>query len=250
MDALSNALGQTGILVAQIGEAGYLDEPPMDLSKSTSFATLLRGLERAGFESIVEYEDFHGRFNSPWSYLLAMKDSDTRFNWFANEAEFAFAARQRIFEPLGGQNSLLRYFDGATMITFQFNFRNQEEKWCRQDPKPDSCKSGGHGFDPEIFNFPASSFDVKPSNVAPSAGRGVFARERIPEGAFIALEEFVSSMFVPSSAFALLQQGLKYGHDYWYDFFLGYLDGYGCLTRFYVSTECSYGRESTITKPY
>jgi len=223
MDTLSNALGKDGILIVQIGEADVLTD-------SFSLDQFYQGLAKAGFESITGYYEAHGGFQSPWSFLVAMKDVSSRAIWIRSEADVNVAIHDRTLRTLTG-DAPLRYFDGATMMSYQLPSRIEEELWCRQ---PGHCE-GGHGFDPERRNYPVDSVEARPSDVV-KGGRGVFAKKNLEAGSVIGLEETVNGMFLPPNTFELLHESLKaFDYDYFDTFAIGYLDGYGWSNSFYVS---------------
>jgi hypothetical protein len=228
--AIAHALDESGIFIAQIGETAYINDPPEYYDLESLTAEFIRGLEKAGFESIVRYEEMHGRFTAPWSFLLAMKDITTRSDWFASEAEVALAMHERCISQAGTED-MFRFFDGATMMSYQFPSRVIEESWCKSNHPV--CR--GHGFDPDVPLAPVSSFLVKPSSV-PGAGRGIVANKDIPQGAYLGLDECVHGMFVPSNIYSLIKASAEYFvHEYWDCLADGYIDGYGWQDYFYVS---------------
>jgi spermidine synthase len=54
--SLYHGLAPNGILVAQVGESGYLDDPHYTLCDK-HFASFLNGLKRLGFSKITQYEE-------------------------------------------------------------------------------------------------------------------------------------------------------------------------------------------------
>jgi len=119
-------------------------------------------------------------------------------------------------------------------MQYQFPTRVVEHTWCLG--KSEIC-GNGHGFDPEISNVPVFSFEVKPSAIA-NGGRGVFAKEFIPKGSLIGLEECVHGMFASSQTVDLLEvSGNEFENlsDFWEVVDTAYFDGYGWSGSFYVS---------------
>lgn len=234
MEAFSRALGEDGIFIAQVGEMDEFDDPPASLFPNDHFVSFVQGLEQFGFESIVDYEEAHGRLVEVWAFVLAMKDSETRANWYMNEAELNLKISQRSMKTTNGESPFL-FFDGASMMHYQFASRIVEETWCRD--KPERCLTG-HGYDPELMNAPRSSFEVRPSIIA-KGGRGVFATDFIPKGSVIGLEECVHGMFLPSTTFALMREAAEEIDEtiseFWDVVFWGYVDGYGWIDSSYVS---------------
>ena len=225
IEAFFQALGEDGIFVAQVGESDEIDDPPESLDPdSQHFSAFLNGLQYAGFESLIDYDEAHGRLVEIWTFLLAMKDSESRSNWFVSEAEMQLIIQKRSMRTKNGESPFL-YFDGASMMNYQFPSRVVEETWCRE--KSNECK--GHGFDPEITSVPRSSFEVKQSAIA-LGGRGVFAKDFIQKGSFIGLEDCVHGMLLPSTTYDLMGESAeKFANmsDFWDVAYWGYVDGYG-----------------------
>jgi hypothetical protein len=234
-DAFGRALGEDGIFIAQVGEAEEIDDPPEYLFPNDHFVSFVNGLQRVGFESIIDYAEEHGRLVEIWSFVLAMKDSDSRTNWLMSEAEMNLKIQKRSVRTKNGESPFL-YFDGATMMQYQFSSRVVEDTWCRD--KLDECAKG-HGFDPEIPNVPRSSFEVKPSVIA-KGGRGVFATEFIPKGSQIMLDDCVHGMFIPGTTYDLMDEAAEKFTDkfseFWDVVYWGYVDGYGWVDSGYVSS--------------
>jgi hypothetical protein len=235
VDAFSRALGDDGIFIAQVGELENVDDPPESVYPDNHFVSFVKGLKLFGFESIIDYAESHGRLVESWSFVLAMKNSESRASWFLSEAEMNIRIAQRAMPTRSGDVPFL-FFDGATMAQYQFAPRVVEDVWCRD--KPDECATG-HGYDPEVaVNLPRSSFEVRSSRVA-MGGRGVFAKEFVPKGAVIGLDECVHGMFLPSATFALLRRAAEEIDESVTEFFdvlrWGYIDGYGWLDSAYVS---------------
>jgi len=220
-EALSNALGEEGLLVAQVGELPKLSDPPFSMSRDTQQLSFLLGLEKAGFEYVTNYDENLCGFSAPWSFLVAMKDIEYRANWHASESEQTLWIRKNAMETKTGELPF-RYFDGSEMTGYRFPSRVQQELFCRQEPE--ECKLGS-GFDPAIVNYPLSSFEVKQSGVA-NSGRGVYAKERIPQGSYLGLEASVHSILIMPLTYQVLAKMLKTEHDYFFTLFIGYLDGY------------------------
>lgn len=121
--------------------------------------------------------------------------------WYANQARIDLKLRDRAVETVDGSFPF-KYFDGASMSTYQFSSRIEEEQKCRTVPKPAGCD--GHGFDPERKNAPVSSFIVKESEIQPSR-RGLFSASNIEQGSYFALEEAVSAIFVEPTAYECIE---------------------------------------------
>jgi hypothetical protein len=230
-NALSNALGEKGVLVAQLGETDYSDDPVDEYCGDLSGA-FIDGLIDEGFQSVSVYTESHGRFEAPWKFFVAMKSKSSRSIWMSSEAEIQLSMQMRSLSSKSGE-SLFKYFDGPTMKTYEFPPRVMEDVWCTK--YPEEC-GNGHGFDPEIKDAKLSSFEVSISTIA-KGGRGVFAREFVAKGSYIGLTDCVNGMFLSSKTLDLLQTSTEYNResDYFQCFMEGYVDGYGWLDSDYVS---------------
>ena len=90
------------------------------------------------------YDEIHSGFGDPWSTLVAFKDSQTRQNWYRNAAEVELQLRKRILSTKTG-GSPLRYFDGATIGSYQVPASAFETIYCRQQDAPTECYSSSRG---------------------------------------------------------------------------------------------------------
>jgi len=90
------------------------------------------------YRSIHIYEESHCEFDAPWSTLIAFKDVETRKRWYRNPAEVELDLSRRIL-PMKNGKSPLRYFDGATMQSYQLPPRAFEDTYCRQSDMPKEC---------------------------------------------------------------------------------------------------------------
>jgi hypothetical protein len=150
-------------------------------------------LERVGFRSLVDYSE-----NDKTRVWLAMKDYGSRGVWFGRSqasAELDFG--QRMSES--SYASLLTA-DSARIVAYKFPPQASEAAWCGEHQ--DHC-NGGHGFDPFVSNIPVTGFHLKHSGVGDRAGRGVYARQLIPEGSTLGLEMCVHRMYLPPPTYSL-----------------------------------------------
>ena len=215
----SEALGDSGVLVIQLGR---------DNSVLTETPHLVDNLAEAGFQSIVSYEGSGGRLGGPWGFAVAMKEWATRSKWFRNAAAVDFQIHQR---TLRTKKSALpfRFFDGAAMMKYQTPSRPLENAWCQIFPQ--KCNIG------EPATVPVSAFEVKSSVIA-KGGRGVFAKQFIPKGSVIALDDCVHGMHVHSATYELMDDAKwRYGDvsKFWSAVLDAYVEGYGCTGHRYVS---------------
>ena len=63
---------------------------------------------------------------------------ETRKRWYRSPAAVELDLSRRILPTKDGKTSL-RYFDGATMKSYQMPSRAFEDNYCRQQEKPEEC---------------------------------------------------------------------------------------------------------------
>jgi len=94
---------------------------------------------------------------------------------------------KRRIKTKSGMNPF-KYFDGATMVSYQVPPKAMETVYCRQEPRPEECEVAWHNYDTDCPNFPISSFEVKMSKEGELAGRGIFTKVDIPVDAYLSAE--------------------------------------------------------------
>ena len=80
--------------------------------------------------------------------------------WYRNTAEIELDLSKRILSTKDGKSSL-RYFDGATMKSYQLPDRSFEEIYCNQKDRPAECADEvryGVGTNAEAFDSHASFY--------------------------------------------------------------------------------------------
>lgn len=224
--AFSRALGDKGVFVAQMGEADDFHDLASHQNVDNQFECFIDGLAKAGFESLLQYVEAHGRFLAPWTFVVAIKDSDLRARWFRNEAQIQLDILERsLLSTLG--DLPFQFFDGATFMGYQFPNRIVEEQWCRSHEE--EC-GVGHGFDPFLLDQKQSSYEVGRSSVA-NGGRGVFATKDISKDSYLGIEDCVHGIFVPPTTFEVLEDldnTFTFSSDtkFWATLYEGYIQGY------------------------
>lgn len=223
-EAFSRALGDHGVFVAQMGEAFDLYDAAPHQTTNDQYHRFVEGLAGAGFNSIFEYAESHGRFMAPWDFVIALKDSNTRARWFRNEAQLQLDMLKRslLTETI---ELPFRFFDGATFMSYQFPNRIVEETWCRSNKE--EC-GDGHGFDPSLPDRNELSYKVAKSSVA-NGGRGVFSKEKIAKDSYLGIEPCVNGIFVPPNTFEIMEDfsiETSYPTSFWAAVFEGYILGY------------------------
>ncbi len=133
----------------------------------------------------------------PWSYIVALKDYKSRADWYRTGPELQLALQQGLHRTKSGKSSL-RYFDAATMVSYQLPSKAQESTYCRGEKNRSMCdKSVGLKLD-------LNSLKVDNSVAGEHAGRGLFAVRDIPSNFTIALDMVIKSFHVPPSTWSVL----------------------------------------------
>lgn len=226
--ALYNALRLDGILITQVGNAPYKDDPPEQMTADSNRIVYEQSLTRQGFTSIVDYSEGHTGFEEPWYFYAAFKDLSTRANWMANEAEINLKIRQRAIRTVDG-SSPFEFFDGATMVNYQLPSQASVDLFCRRQPIPAGCDIRSHGFNPETVNFSEEFFSVTTSTAGLHAGRGVVAKTTIPQGSYLMLESMVYPVTVdPPSSSIIARMSDHYIADEFQNYIItAFVYGYG-----------------------
>eukprot|EP00980_Cylindrotheca_fusiformis_P005244 scaffold1120_cov127-Cylindrotheca_fusiformis.AAC.6 len=128
LSSLPKGLRDDGILIAQVGEAPRTEAPAEDYSWHRNRVKFIKTLIDTGFESIRDYEEF----------IVAFKDFQSRAGWFMDEAMVDVQIHQRIFPTEKGESSL-KYFDGATMLSYRFPSKTSERVFCLRESKSGMC---------------------------------------------------------------------------------------------------------------
>lgn len=166
---------------------------------------------------------------------MAFKSYGTRKRWYANPAEIDLAIKKHSVRTKSGE-SPLRYFDGATMASYQVPSRTVENVFCRRQPTPLSCVNDEYIYNPELSNVVVSSLEVKTSEQGENAGRGLFTKVDMPENTYIAAESTVHAVrFFPTTnelitkLFTTCEPAEKLEVPEYY------MDGYGFTSQTFVS---------------
>lgn len=181
--SIKNGLTDDGVLVMQLGKAMEYYDPPEQHSLHNNRDIITRMIADLGFRSMHIYEESHCGFNAPWTFLVACK-SDCRRSFFRNAAEIDLAIRQRIRpSKSGGAKSLLKYFDGETMGSYQRPSKAFESTFCRSVPAPPECEFG-KAYRKDSRRFGVDDFEVRTSEDG-SGTVGVFAKVDVPAYSYV-----------------------------------------------------------------
>ena len=132
---------------------------------------------------------------------------ESKAHWFLSEARFQMEIHQRSIGTIDGTPTFL-YFDGATMMTYQYPSKASEVVWCRGQLDEYICDQEGRGFDHEMPNFPLANFEVRRSGFGENSGRGVFSLADIPPFSYLGLESAVHQVVVDVDASHIIELNL------------------------------------------
>ena len=235
LGSLYRALTDDGVLVLQLGESPH-NSDPSEQTNNKNRHHIMSMIEDIGFQSMHIYEESHCGFNYPWSFLVACKSDKCRFNWYRNEAEIDLQIHYRMMRTKSG-SSPLRYFDGATMKSYQDPPKAWETLYCRREPVPEHCNEY-RGYHKGIENYSIDNFEVRMSSIGDGAGRGVFAKVDIPQGSFIAAEESYKKVhFTHTTTYLMETRYERLGETSGLMKLLQYAYGYGFQRNILVSYE-------------
>ena len=202
LKSLPNALKENGILISQVGQANSIRDPSGEFSIDKNRIKFIESLVSLGFPAIRDYEESHNGFEAAWQFVAAFKDFDNKGEWFADSSLVDLKIHQRgMITKSGG--SPFHFFDGVTMQSYRYPSKGSEVAFCRLRPQLEDCKNG-HGFDPELRDIPLTSLEVKTSSLGENVGRGVFAKERIPQNSYIGLAKLINSIYINPNALNIL----------------------------------------------
>ena len=232
MDSLYNSLTENGVMVTQVGQAVSMHDTAETYPGhyDNQRAEYESALKNQGFEVVMHYEEMRGGFNDIWSFYAAFKHDSIRRRWFRNEAQIDLDIHKRAVrrrepnpsDPLDEceQDNLFQWFDGTTMVTYQYPSKDSQVVYCKRDPQPYGCitdinnrnhytpyvdngrsASGQRihrpfyeplGFDPDIPNYTVDKFMVSKSG----DNSKLVSRVPIPENSYLMLEQTVHEVRV------------------------------------------------------
>jgi len=139
-ESLYRGLNDNGMLIAQLGAARGLNDPPEDHSVDRFRLKYIEGLAKAGFKATREYAEGGCGFGNPWLFTASFKQREDEFNWFANDAEIDYKIRTRLTPTIDG-NTPLNYFDSSSMKKYKYPPKSSALVHCRREPLPKGCET-------------------------------------------------------------------------------------------------------------
>mmetsp|Transcript_10612 Transcript_10612/g.15330 ORF Transcript_10612/g.15330 Transcript_10612/m.15330 type:complete len:399 (+) Transcript_10612:920-2116(+) len=144
--SLYNALTDDGVLIMQLGEAAYLNDPPEEYTDSKNKANIVDKLSRkVGFQSVHEYQEPHCGFLDSWTFMVGCKNARScHKQWYSNAASKQLDIHRRLRKPSDKSKttSLLNYVDGVILEAYRVPHKAHEEMYCRSPNAPPDCWLG------------------------------------------------------------------------------------------------------------
>lgn len=180
-------------------------DPAFGIGKLQSLGRVIDALEEAGYKSVHLYQDesSNSGFNTH-SFLVALKSHESRAEWYSNEAEVNIRLHQRI-----RRSESLKLFDSPTMMKYQIPPKPVEISFCHENDE--ECE---YSFDPDLVNVPYTELSVGQSTMGEYSGRGIFAKEDIPEGAAVGVEKSWQSYFIYPSSHRIIMELYKWADEH------------------------------------
>ena len=200
--AMGNALNDDGIFIMQNGVASDTKEIPKEyLSDKQYELMLINHLHDNGLTNVYSYEDPAAGFLASWSYTIAFKTDTSTIRWFSNQAEVDARLQKRAMPTVSGELPF-RYFDGATMMYYQYPSAVDEEVNCIQAAIPPKSCEEGKGFPSDIPLVPASTLSTES---LPDGSVRVFSPQDIAAGSYVGTDEAVHAIYFSPQAANIIE---------------------------------------------
>lgn len=115
----------------------------------------MQNLIEHGFDRMEDYTESHGGFLGEWKFKIVFKCGKCTYSrWHSTQASVELDMKKRSMKCITDCN-LFQYFDGATMMGYQYVSRVNEEIFCRDFPQKSSNRSdlwceNHHGYGSEM----------------------------------------------------------------------------------------------------
>jgi hypothetical protein len=140
--SMHSALTDQGILVAQLGIADRPFNPGHHhRAESDAVMRMVQLFEEVGFQYSTTYIEEHCGFHAPWSFFVFFRDEkNTKARWYTSPATVDLELSQRAVSTISGDFPF-KYFDGATMMTYQYPTKAEQNVYCRTFPHASGCRT-------------------------------------------------------------------------------------------------------------
>ena len=178
MMSLSNGLRSDGILVTQLGENVYLDNSGLHYSVKKIEYDFMQNLIGHGFDRMEDYTEAHGGFSAEWKYKILFKCGECNYSrWHSTQASVELEIKRRTMKCID-DCTLFKFFDGATMMGYQYVSRVNEVVFCRDAPqklldRKELWCENRHGYDTELKHISPYALQNNTKFVMPGAEEGI-----------------------------------------------------------------------------
>jgi hypothetical protein len=190
---------------------------------------------------------------SIYRYIVAFKSLETEAEWQSNQALVSLKIHERV-HPTNNGEFPFKFFDSATMLSYEFPPKTSEIIFCQRNPASAACEIG-NGFNPEHENIPISLLEVKKSQEGENSGRGVFTTVDVPANSYIGLESIIHLVHFSPSTYEIIMDLTDENEFYDGDILQAFMFGYGfdskplvrfglCMCALLVASALS------VTNPY
>jgi hypothetical protein len=144
-ESMRNSLTDQGILIAQVGAADVIYDAGSDFNAEVrATKKMLELFQEVGFVYSLQYSEWHCGFLAPWAFLISFLDAtESKTRWYSNPATIDLELSKRAVATKSG-NFPFKYFDGATMATYQYPSRADQNVHCRSFPNSTGCPTAGY----------------------------------------------------------------------------------------------------------
>jgi hypothetical protein len=190
-------------------------------------------------KTLVRHGHYRRRLVNYFGLLMKEEGGGARHaRWrFASYAHVDLTLRKLLRAEAAA--SQLSYLDGATMMTYTFPSRLDEELYCRRQwnrNTSSACDPLGHGIDPAPSDYMSEAMEVRTSTYGERSGRGVYATRDIPAKSYVTLRDCAEAIVVPPPSVQLFWDALDaFGTPYVRSMF-AFLNGYGWFDTSQVRT--------------
>jgi hypothetical protein len=226
--SMHSALTDQGILVAQLGIADRPFNPGHHhRAESDAVMRMVQLFEEVGFQYSTIYIEEHCGFHAPWSFFVFFRDEkNTKARWYTSPANVDLELSQRAVSTVSGEFPF-KYFDGATMMTYQYPTKAEQNVYCRTFPQAAGCRTAKYldAQDRSYLTKPLLPTTTRRVSNETSCSPAAFRRESIQGLSILpSTAQLVSEMSAFFPRMSVLESGMKnHGHEHSFYGKTGYL---------------------------
>jgi hypothetical protein len=206
--SMRNSLTDQGILIAQVGAADVVYDAGKEFNAEVAATSKMRQLFlEVGFVHSLQYSELHCGFLAPWAFLISFLDTtETKTRWYSNAATIDLELSKRAVSTISGDFPF-KYFDGATMATYQYPSRPDQNVYCRSFPNSTGCPTAedqtehpvpglsltGTGLHDETFSGLCFQESVQGLSIMPSTAKIISALSDTATSRLSGIESAIAS---------------------------------------------------------